>query len=362
MERKVNFNPGPATLPLPALEKARDALVDYEGLGLGLLEMSHRSKPYEEIHFGAMDLLRELMGIPSDYEILFLGGGASTQFFHVPMNFLGEGKVASYLNTGTWSKKAIKEAKKFGKVVIAASSEEDRFTRLPSADEIEIDPASVYVHMTSNNTIVGTQWKTFPDTGTIPLICDMSSDILSRKVDVPQFGMIYAGAQKNLGPAGLTVVIIRKDLVEACPDASPTMVDYRTHVGKSSLFNTPPVFAIFVMKEVLQWVKDKGGLEAVEKENDAKTDLVYGLMDKRPDFFRGTVVDKESRSNMNVTMRLPTEALEATFLEKADKEGFVGLKGHRSVGGIRVSMYNALSLDGIRKLAAFMEDFASANA
>jgi phosphoserine aminotransferase len=277
------------------------------------------------------------------------------------MNYLGEGKVASYINTGTWSKKAIKEAKKFGKVVVAATTEEENFTRIPRADEIKIDPASVYVHVTSNNTIFGTQWPAFPDTGNIPLVCDMSSDILSRKIDVSKFALIYAGAQKNLGPSGVTVIIIRKDMIDACPESVPTMVNYGTHAAKQSMFNTPPTFPIFVLKLVLDWIKERGGVEAVEKENRAKADLLYGLFDENPDFFHGTVTDKDSRSRMNVTFRLPNEDLEKKSLAEAEEAGFIGLKGHRSVGGLRASMYNAMPLEGIEKLVAFLREFARAN-
>lgn len=361
MERKINFNPGPAALPLPALEKAQAAMVDYQGLGYSLLEMSHRHKAYDEVNDTAMALLLELLGAPAGYEVLFLGGGASTQFFHVPMNFLGPGKKASYLNTGTWSQKAIKEAKKFGEVVIAASTEAEGFGRVPTPEEITIDPASEYLHITSNNTIYGTQWPSYPDPGEVPMICDMSSDILSRRLDASKFAMIYAGAQKNLGPAGLTAVVIRRDLVDRCPDTVPTMVNYKTHADKKSLFNTPPVFAVYVMKCVLEWIKDQGGMEAVEKENEAKAAALYGLIDEQPDFFRSTVKDARSRSRMNVTLRLPAEDLEKKFLGEAESAGFVGLKGHRSVGGIRVSMYNAISLKQIQQLIAFMRDFAKTN-
>lgn len=361
MDRKFNFNPGPATLPLSALEKARDAIVDFKGLGYGILEASHRHKAFEEINDQAMALLKELFGIPSGYEIAFVGGGASSQFFHIPMNFLAKDKVASYINTGTWSKNAIKEAKKFGKVHIAASTEEEQFTRLPRPEEIKYDPASVYVHITSNNTIFGSQWQKYPDAGKFPLICDMSSDILSRKVDVSKFAMIYAGAQKNLGPAGLTVLIIRKDLVDACPETVPTMVNYKTHIENKSLYNTPPVYAIFVMKLVLDWVKEKGGLAAVEKENAQKAKVLYGLFDQNPDYFRCHVKVKADRSWMNVPFRLPNEELENKLISGAEKAGFIGLKGHRSVGGLRVSMYNALPLVGIEKLVSFMDDFRKKN-
>jgi len=279
----------------------------------------------------------------------------------VPMNFLAKDKVASYVNTGSWAQKAIKEAKKFGKVHVAATSEADKFTRIPKPEEIKFDPAAVYAHITSNETIDGTQWAKYPDAGKIPLICDMSSDILSRKVDVSKFAMIYAGAQKNIGPAGITLLIIRKDLVASCPDTVPTMVNYKTHAEEKSLYNTPPVVGVFVMKFVLDWIKGQGGLPAIEKANDAKAALVYGLLDGMPDYFRGTVTDKNSRSKMNVTFRLPTEDLEKKFLDESAKAGFIGLKGHRAVGGIRISMYNAMPLEGIQKLGDFMKQFAAKN-
>lgn len=361
MARKYNFNPGPATLPLEAIEKTREILVDYKGQGFGILEMSHRSKQYEELNDQTIGLIQELFGVPADYDILFLGGGASTQFFHVPMNYLAKDKVASYVNTGSWAQKAIKEAKKFGKVHIAATTEAEKFTRMPRPEEIKLDPASVYAHITSNETIDGTQWAKYPDTGKIPLICDMSSDVMSRKVDVSKFAMIYAGAQKNLGPAGITVVIIRKSLVAACQDTVPTMVNYKTHAAEKSLYNTPPVFGVFVMKFVLDWIKGQGGLAAVEKTNDAKAGLVYGLLDEMSSYYRGTVTDKANRSKMNVTFRLPTEDLEKKFLDEASKAGFIGLKGHRAVGGIRISMYNAMPLEGIQKLTDFMKQFAASN-
>jgi phosphoserine aminotransferase len=361
MARKFNFNPGPATLPLEAIEKTRDILVDYKNQGFGILEMSHRSKAYEEINDQAIGLIHELFGVPQNYSILFVGGGASTQFFHVPMNYLAKDKVASYINTGSWAQKAIKEAKKFGKVHVAATTEADKFTRIPRPEEIKIDPASVYVHVTSNETIDGTQWAQYPDPGKIPMVCDMSSDIMSRKVDVSKFGLIYAGAQKNMGPAGITLVIIRKDMLDACPDTVPTMVNYRTHAEEKSLYNTPPVIGVFVMKFVLDWIKAKGGLAAIEKANDEKARIVYGLLDEMSNYYRGTVKDKGSRSKMNVTFRLPTEDLEKKFIDEAGKAGFIGLKGHRSVGGARISMYNAMPVEGIQKLAEFMQQFAAKN-
>ena len=351
--RKFNFNPGPAVLPVGALEKLKDSILDYGGTGIGILETSHRSKEFEAILERTKSLLRELMAIPESHEILFLGGGANTQFAMIPMNLFQNGKTASYILTGTWSKKAIKEAKHYGNPVVAASTEEESFTRIPSPDEIKIDPSSAYVHITSNNTIYGTQWKTFPDTGSVPLVCDMSSDIFSRRVDVSKFAMIYGGAQKNLGPAGVTIIIMRNDLIDSCSDKVSPMLSYKTHKEKNSLYNTPPVFAIHTTQLVLEWAKERGGLGAIEKENEEKGKLLYGTIDESPDFYRGTV-KPDSRSLMNATIRLPSEDLEKKFIEEAAKENLHGLKGHRSVGGIRVSMYNAMPLEGIEKLTAFM--------
>lgn len=355
-----NFNPGPATLPLPVLEKAKADLPDYSGTGMAVMELSHRSKEYAAIHAEAKELMIELFGIPSNYKVLFLQGGASLQFAMVPMNLLSEGKTADYIITGSWSKKALKEAKITASASVAASSEEKNFVYIPKQAELKLNPDAAYCHITSNNTIAGTQYETYPDTGNVPLVADMSSDILSRKIDFSPFGLIYAGAQKNLGPSGVTVVIIRDDLVEASRDDIPTLLQYKIHVDKDSTFNTPPTYSIYLVKLVLDWVKSIGGLEAVEKRNNEKADLLYGAIDENPDFFKGAA-ENDSRSKMNVTFRLPTEELEAKFIAEGKEAGFGGLKGHRSVGGIRVSMYNAMEPEGIKQLTDFMKEFAAKN-
>lgn len=358
--RIYNFNPGPATLPLPALEKAQKELLDYKSAGMSIMEISHRSKEFDAILEGTKSLFHELMEIPQNYKTIFLQGGASLQFAMVPMNFLQSGKSADYVVTGSWAKKAIKEAQIIGKVNVAASTESDGFRRMPKESELKLDPNACYVHITSNETISGTQWSQYPDTGQVPLIADMSSDILSRKIDVKRFSLIYAGAQKNLGPAGVTVVIIRDDLVEKCPESLPTLLNYQTHVSKNSLYNTPPVFIIYMVKLVLEWVKAEGGMDKIEERNMEKARLIYGILGQYSDYYK-SAVDPDSRSIMNVTLRMPSEDLEKKFIAEAAKAGFHGLKGHRSVGGIRVSMYNALPLEGIEKLVEFMEDFRKKN-
>jgi len=359
-KRIWNFNAGPATLPLPVLEKIKADLPVYRNTGMAVMELSHRSKDYAEIHAEAKALLKELFSIPDNFHILFLQGGASTQFFMIPMNLLNEGKSADYVNTGAWSTKAIKEAKRFGNVNIAGSSEDQKFTFIPKNSDLQLNPNSEYVHVTSNNTIAGSQYKIFPESGSVPLIADMSSDILSRKIDVEKFGLIYAGAQKNLGPAGVTIVILRDDILAKCNPDLPTMLKYSTHVEKDSLFNTGPTFSIYVVKLVLEWIKESGGLEAIEKENNKKADLLYGTIDENSGFFR-CPVEKDSRSFMNAVFRLPTEDLEKKFIEEAAANGFGGIKGHRSVGGIRVSMYNAMPYQGIKELTDFMLKFAKEN-
>lgn len=359
-ERIWNFNAGPATLPLSVLEQAKADLPNYNESGMAVMELSHRSKDYDAIHAQANTLFVELFGIPNNFKVLLLQGGASLQFAMVPMNLLAEGKTADYIVTGSWSKKALKEGKILGNAHVAGSSEETNFDRIPKQDVLDLTSNAVYCHVTSNNTIAGTQYQNFPDTGDVPLVADMSSDILSRQVDFSKFGIIYAGAQKNLGPSGLTVVIIREDLVEAGPDTIPTLLQYRTQAEKNSLFNTPPTYAIYLFKLVLDWVKGLGGLDAVEKRNQEKGKLLYGLLDEMPDYYKGAV-QKDSRSLMNVTFRLPTEELEAQFIKEGLEAGFGGLKGHRSVGGVRVSMYNALEPQGIQELTEFMREFAKKN-
>jgi len=359
-KRIWNFNPGPATLPLSVLEKIKADLPVYRDTGMAVMELSHRSKDYAEIHSEAKSLLKELFSIPDGYHILFLQGGASSQFFMIPMNLLKEGQSADYVNTGAWSTKAIKEAKRFGTVNVAGSSEDKNFTFMPKNSDLKLDPSSQYVHVTSNNTIAGTQYRDFPDTGDVPLIADMSSDILSHKIDTGKFSLIYAGAQKNLGPAGVTIVIIKDELLSKCNPDLPTMLKYSTHVEKDSLFNTGPTFSIYIVKLVLEWIKESGGLEAIEAENNKKGDLLYSVIDENSDFFR-CPVEKDSRSYMNAVFRLPSEDLEKQFIAEAAEKGFGGIKGHRSVGGIRVSMYNAMPYQGVKEFTDFMLDFAKKN-
>jgi phosphoserine aminotransferase len=354
-KRVFNFYPGPATLPLPALERARAEFLDFEGMGMSVLEVSHRSKQYDAVHQEAMSLVKELLGLGDNYHVLFLQGGASLQFAMVPMNLLNEGESADYVNTGSWATKAIKEANIIGKAHLAATSEEKNFSYIPT--EFDFGQNAKYVHITSNNTIAGTQYHAFPDTGGIPLVADMSSDMFWRPFDVEPFGIIYAGAQKNMGPAGVTLVIIRDDILGMCKSGLPTMLSYSTHVKKESLFNTCPCFAIYMVRNVLSWVKEQGGLEAMEDHNRKKGDLLYDTIDANPDFWRAPV-PAYSRSYMNAVFRLPTEDLEKQFIAETTALDMIGLKGHRSVGGIRVSMYNAMPFEGVQTLVNFMEDFA----
>ncbi|MEA1958261.1 MAG: 3-phosphoserine/phosphohydroxythreonine transaminase [Chloroflexota bacterium] len=353
------FNPGPAVLPEPVLESTSKAVLDFACTGMSIMEVSHRSKEFDALVEDTEARLKKIMGISDDYKVLFLQGGASTQFAMVPINLLGAGQTADYIDTGSWSSKAIKEAKKLGTVNIAASTKEQKYTRIPDASEIKLTPGAAYCHITSNNTIYGTQWQTFPKTGDVPLIADMSSDILSLKVDVSDFGIIYAGAQKNIGPAGVTVVIIRKDLAGKAPENTPTILDYVPHIENNSMYNTCPVTSIFVVHEVLQWIDDQGGVAGIEKNNDQKAKLIYDILDGG-DFYKGHA-EKNSRSKMNITFRLPSEELEAKFAAESSKIGLKGLKGHRSVGGIRASMYNALPTEGARRLADFMKEFEKNN-
>jgi phosphoserine aminotransferase len=361
MARVLNFNPGPAALPLAALERAQSELIDFRGSGMSIIEHSHRGKEYEAVHDEAIALVRELLSVSDNYHVLFLQGGASQQFAVVPMNLLPQGKSADYILTGGWSEKALEEAKIIGQTRVAASTGENgTYRRIPKKDEIKLDPNAAYVHLTSNNTLFGTQWFDFPDTGSVPLVGDMSSDFMWRKFDMNRFGLIYAGAQKNVGPSGIVVVIARKDIVEGGRKDIPKIFRYKTHADNRSLYNTPPTFSVYLVRNVLSWIKDQGGLDGIEKINREKGQLLYGTIDKLADFYRAPVA-KDSRSLMNVVFRLPTEALEEQFVGEAKKNKMVGLKGHRSVGGIRVSMYNAVSLEAVKTLTAFMEDFAKAN-
>lgn len=359
MARVYNFSAGPSMLPEPVLKKAAAEMLDYNGSGQSVMEMSHRSKVYEEIIFGAETLLRELMRIPANYNVLFLQGGASSQFAMVPMNLFGKSKKADFVITGMWAKKAASEAKRYGMVNVLASSEDRMFTYIPELDTTKFDPEADYFHITTNNTIYGTRYTQLPDTGTVPLIADMSSNILSQVYDVSKFGIIYAGAQKNVGPAGLTLVIIRDDLPGHAMDCTPTMFNYKTHVENGSMYNTPPCYAIYIAKLVLEWIKELGGLPVIEEINTKKAGLLYDYLDKSS-LFRGTVVPK-FRSLMNVPFILPTEELNAAFIKEAAKRGFVNLKGHRSVGGMRASIYNAMPVEGVTKLIDFMKDFETAN-
>ena len=358
VERVFNFSPGPAVLPYEVLEQASRDVVNFQGLGMGLIEVSHRSKQFIAVMDEAEALLRELMGIPDNYKVLFLQGGASSQFFMVPMNLLGPGKKATYLNTGTWSKKAIKEAKLFGEVEVAYSSEEIKFVRVPTPDEYTVSADSEYLYLVSNNTIYGTAFPEFPVVDTM-LVSDMSSDILSRQFDVSRFGLIFAGAQKNLGPAGVTIVVIREDLLDRAPATTPTMLNYKTHAEKGSMFNTPPCFAVYVVGLVLKWLKKLGGVAAIEKINREKAALLYAKIDESG-YYRGHA-EPASRSLMNVTFNLATPELEAKFIAEATAIGLNGLKGHRSVGGCRASIYNAFPREGVVKLVEFMRQFELAN-
>ncbi len=366
MARIHNFNAGPAALPLPVLERAQREMVEYDGTGMSLLEHSHRGATYDAVHAEAIQRLRDLMGIADDYEVLFLQGGASLQFAMIPMNLLGEGKSADYVVTGAWSKKALGEAKTVGAMAGGtARAAADVFvdgvcTRIPKQDELELDAQAAYVHITTNNTIFGTQFHDWPDTGGVPLIADMSSDILWRPTDVTKFDLIYAGAQKNVGPSGLAIVIVKKSLVEAARKEIPNILRYDVHASKSSLFNTPNTFAIYMVRNVAQHLQELGGLEAVEKTNRQKGDLIYEAIDADPDFFRATV-DKDSRSYMNVVFKLPSAELDKKFVAQAADKGLWGLKGHRSAGGLRASIYNAVSKESVEALVSFMSDFRKAS-
>lgn len=350
--KKHNFNAGPSILPREVIEKAAAAVLDFDGLGLSILEISHRSKEFDAVMDDAVALFRELMNIPENYKVIFVGGGASTQFFHIPYNLL-ETK-AGYINTGVWSKKAIKEAKNFGEVAVLASSEDRNFTYIPKNVEIPADLD--YLHITTNNTIYGTEYHTDIDCP-VNLIADMSSDILSRPVDVTKYAMIYGGAQKNLGPAGATFAIIREDIVGKVSRALPSMVDYRSHMNNNSMYNTPPVFPVYVIRETLKWIKGIGGVEEIYRRNKEKAELLYAEIDRNP-LFRGTA-EKEDRSLMNIcfVMNPEYEALAPEFMEFAKERGMVGIKGHRLVGGFRASCYNALPKESVEALVATMQEF-----
>jgi phosphoserine aminotransferase len=358
-ERIHNFSAGPAVLPLPVLEEAQRDMLGLPGVGMSVMEISHRSKTFDEIINGAESGLRKLIGIPETYHVLFLQGGASLQFSMVPMNFLPPGGSADYIITGSWGKKALKEAKRAGVANVAATMADGGFTRIPGNDELKLDPKAAYVHLTTNETIEGVEWKLEPEVGEIPLMADASSDILSHPIPVDKYALIYAGAQKNMGPSGVTLVIMRDDLLKRIPDGLHTMLDYRTHVENKSLYNTPNTWGIYIISLVSKWLLEKGGLEAMHRENEAKAQLIYDAIDAT-EYYRGHA-DTDSRSIMNVTFRLPSEELEKKFAAEATAEGLDGLKGHRSVGGIRASIYNALPLAAVEALVAFMKEFKKKN-
>jgi len=354
-DRIYNFNPGPAALPLSVLEEIQENFLNFQGSGMSITEISHRSREFEDVINDAIARTRRLLGLDENFEVLFIQGGASLQFCMIPMNFLPEGRSADYVDTGTWSTKAIKEAELQGKSIqVVASSADKNYSYIP--ENIHFNDDAAFVHLTSNNTIKGTQWAEFPDTSGIPIICDMSSDIMSRPLEVNRFGMIYAGAQKNVGPAGVCLVIIRKDLLDWIPDTVPTMLKYSTFAAKNSLYNTPPCFAVYTVQLVLKWLEETiGGLGKMAAINQAKAQLLYGYMDGSS-FYRATA-EADSRSLMNVTFRLPSEDLEKQFVEKARANGLGGLKGHRSVGGCRASIYNAVTVEAVEALVDFMKSF-----
>lgn len=355
--RVINFNAGPAGLPLTVLEQARDELLDFDGTGMSILEHSHRGKAYEGVHFEALSLLRELLAIPDSHAVILLQGGAHHAFALVPLNLLSAGRFAQYVVTGNWSERALEEARTVGDARAAGPDLARRYTRVPRPEELAVDPASAYLHLTTNNTVEGTQYPALPDVGAVPLVADMCSDFLSRPVDFARVALAYAGAQKNLGPAGVTVYVARRDLLDAARKDIPQVFRLGVHAAHDSLYNTPPTFAIYLMRNVLRWVKAEGGAEGMAARNAAKAATVYAAIDRAADFYRGPV-EAGSRSRMNPVFRLRDEALEDRFVKEAAARGMVGLKGHRSVGGIRVSLYNAVSPADAQALADFMDDFA----
>ena len=357
VHRVANFNPGPGALPLPVLEKVRDEFLDYRGSGMSVMELSHRSREFEEIIERAERNLRRLMAIPEEYAVIFLQGGGSMQFSMVPANLYLAGKPVDVLHTGAWTAKAIGELKKGTPFRLAASTENVKFTRVPRQDEIAIAPDASYAYMCTNNTIEGTQWRALPQTGEVPIAADMSSDIASRAIDVRRFGLIFAGAQKNLGPAGATVVIVRQDLAERADKNLPTLMQYRSHIKEKSLYHTPPTFAIYVCGLVLEWIEEQGGVAGIEKRNEEKAKLLYDAIDGTK--FYSCPVEKESRSHMNIVFRVAggDEVTEKRFAAAAAEDGIIGIKGHRSVGGMRASLYNAVSVEAVELLVSFMREF-----
>jgi phosphoserine aminotransferase len=362
VERAANFNAGPGALPLAVLQRIREELLDYRGTGMSVMEMSHRSAEFEEIIERAEKNLRKLMGIPEEYGVIFVQGGGSGQFTMAPLNLCLPGKPVDLLHTGMWTGKALTELKRGTPYRIAASTEAVKFARLPRKDEIQLGADASYVYMCTNNTIEGSQWNWLPDTGEVPLVADMSSDIMSRPVDVRRFGLIFAGAQKNLGPSGTTVVIVRKDLAERADKNLPTVMQYRTHIKEKSLYHTPPTFAVYIVGLVLEWIEAEGGVAAIEKRNEAKARLLYDAIDSSGGYYVGPI-EKDSRSKMNVTFRVAggNDEIEKKFAKEAAAARLIGLGGHRSVGGMRASIYNAVSLETVQILVNFMREFQKAN-
>lgn len=359
MSRVYNFSAGPSMLPEEVLKRAADEMLDYQGSGQSVMEMSHRSKVFESIIQGAEALVRELMGVPDNYKVLFLQGGASSQFAMVPLNLMSKHKKADFVLTGQWATKAYKEAARYGEAHVVASSKDKTFSYIPKLDPATFSKDADYFHICMNNTIYGTKYHTLPDTGNVPLVADISSCIMSEPIDVSRFALLYAGAQKNLGPAGLTLVIIREDLIGHAMDCTPTMFNYQTHSDNGSMFNTPPCYAIYIAKLVMEWVKENGGLQAMKEHNEKKAAVLYDFLDQSK-LFKGTVV-KEDRSLMNVPFVTGDEALDAEFVKQATEAGFVNIKGHRTVGGMRASIYNAMPIEGVEKLVEFMRQFEAAH-
>jgi phosphoserine aminotransferase len=359
--RIYNFNPGPAVLPLEVLKEAQSEMLNFKNSGMSVMEISHRSKPYEAVHNQAKADIKELMGLGDDYEVLFIQGGASMQFTMVPQNFARDGKIGNYILSGSFATKAYQEAALLGDAHISASSKDSNFKYIPKQNEIKLSDNAAYLHVCYNNTIFGTEYKYIPETNGIPLIADMSSDMLSRPLDFAKFDLIYAGVQKNLGPAGVCLVVAKKSFIENSPKAVPTMLRYDTYAKNNSLYNTPPAFGIYMVGKVAAWIKKQGGLVAMEKRNIHKAKLIYDIIDSSAGFYRGHA-EPDSRSYMNVTFRLPTEDLEAKFVKEALDHNLSGVKGHRSVGGLRTSLYNAMPLAGCEALADFMEKFKKNNA
>ena len=359
MSRVYNFSAGPSMLPESVLNRAAEEMLDYQGSGQSVMEMSHRSKVYEPIIYGAMDLFREIMGIPENYKVIFVQGGASTQFAAIPLNFMNGSGKADFILSGQFSTKAYKEAQKYGEAIAVASSKDDVFSHIPDWDESKFTPDADYFHICMNNTIYGTRFTKLPETGKVPLIADVSSCFLSEPLDVSRFGVLYGGAQKNIAPAGLTVVIVREDLLGNARDITPTMLDYKVMADNDSMYNTPPCYSIYMCKLVLEWIKSLGGLEVMKERNEKKAAVLYDYLD-RSELFTAPVLPRD-RSMMNVTFKTADDELNKKFVAEAAAAGFVNLKGHRSVGGMRASIYNAMPIEGVEKLAQFMEDFEKKN-